>query len=354
MENLLYTLWLHLIPGIGPYLVRQLLKHFDSYEQIYTSSIPQLTQVPHIGEALAKRIYTHKNLEAPKHILDYCLEHHIQLTSYQDPTYPLHLALYPKAPTLLYVKGNLLPLNTPRTIAIVGARRCSPYGKEATLTLATRMAKEDNPIISGMAKGIDSYAHIAAIQANGYTAAVVGTGLDHCYPSEHLSLMNKIAETGAVISQFPPFSASHKQNFIRRNELIAMLSNQIFIMQASKTSGSLYTAECGFALHKEVFALPGSIYDPLHEGSNLLIAKGAKIYLPSLPTYPCTTSNTSQNLSNSSQKICKLLASAPLSIDSLQAKLHLSLNLLEELLLELELQNIIYQAGGLIHLNRCL
>lgn len=349
MENMLYILWLHLLPGIGPCLTRNLLSYFTTAEQIYKSTIAELIQVPHIGPSTAQKIFENKHLDEAKYILDYCLKHSIHLISLQNPIYPQRLHLYPQSPTLLYVKGNLDPLNSPSPTTIVGARRCNNYGKEATLELAIKLSKEGIPIISGMAKGIDSYAHTATLQAHGYTAAIVGTGLDRCYPLEHASLMEQITLNGAVISQFPPFVNVHKQNFIKRNELMAMLSESIYVMQASKTSGALYTAEYGFKLNKPVFVLPGNIYDPLHEGSNLLLSKGAQIYIP----VPSTSSTTfTSMLSPIGTKLCHLLQSTPLPIDTLQAQLHLATNPFEELLLELELQNIIYQAGGLIHLNR--
>nr|WP_307990922.1 DNA-processing protein DprA [uncultured Niameybacter sp.] len=350
MTDTLYLLWLHLIPGVGPYLIRSLFSHFDTAQAIYESTFTHLIKIPHIGPSTANKILTHRSLDCAKHILTYCTENHIQLISFQDTIYPTILHLYMQSPTLLYVKGDLKPLNLyPVATTIVGARRCNTYGKEATLELATRLARENIPVISGMAKGIDSYAHTAALHANGYTAAVVGTGLDRCYPVEHITLMKQISLKGAVISQFPPFSNVHKQNFARRNELMAMLSQSIYVMQATSTSGSLYTAECGFKLGKDVYVLPGNIYDPLHEGSHALFLKGAKPYVSIASN--CTSSVT-PTLPATHKKICKLLQTSSLSIDQLHTKLQLDLHVLEEALLSLELNNILYQAGGYIHLNK--
>lgn len=236
------------------------------------------------------------------------------------------------------------------TAAIVGARRCSSYGKEATTQLAHHLSDQNIAIISGMAKGIDSYAHTATIKSGGYTVAVLGTGPERCYPIEHQELMNKIIETGAVISQFPPKSKVPKQNFIKRNKLVAMLSTQIFVMEATKNSGSLYTAECGLGYDKEVFALPGSIYDPLSQGSNSLIAKGAKIYLPP-STSPSPTLCATTSCDNPiAKEIIELLEGSSLSIEAIVNQLNFKYDQIQETLFTLELEGQVVCLGGMVKL----
>lgn len=320
MENLLYTLWLHLLPGIGPYLIRKLITTFGSAATIYTSPFDALLKVPGIGTKLAQTITSSKNTSQANSLLEYCLNENIQLIFYQDPLYPQRLLNFPKSPTLLYVKGNLTPFNTHSSAAIVGARRCSTYGKEATLQLSAYLSSQSISILSGMAKGTDSYAHTSAIKNNGYTLAIVGTGLDRCYPSEHLPLMQRIVETGAVISSFPPFTTVHKQNFIRRNELIAMLADQVYVMQATKDSGALYTAQCATTFQKQKTSV----------------------------TQPKCTHNYSDP---HAKELCSLITHQGLTLDTLSQKLHLDLSSLHELIFQLELEGTIYQAGGLIHLS---
>ena len=164
-------------------------------------------------------------------------------------------------------------------MAIVGSRRCSDYGKNITIELAENLSSKQIPIISRMAKGIDSYAHTISLHNNNYTIAVLGTNVDICYPSEHLTLMNKIIENGAVISQFEPGITDVKQNFIKRNELIAMLSDKIVVVEVSKDSGSLFIAKYGIKYEKEVFTVPGNINNKLSVGTNLLIKEWIKPYL---------------------------------------------------------------------------
>lgn len=348
MDNiLLYDIWLNTIKGIGPCLVRNLLEAFDCAEAIYQCQINELMQVPKMGKKKAELIFHNKALDTAKELVGYCGQHDILVISCLHPLYPTILHQYPQSPTLLYVRGNIKPLAHLQSAAIVGARRCSTYGKEATTTLAHNLSRQSIAIISGMAKGVDSYAHTATIKAGGYTVAVLGTGPEKCYPSEHQELMNAIIKTGAVISQFPPLSEVPKQNFIKRNKLIAMLSNQIFIMEAARSSGSLYTAQCGLEYQKEVFALPGNIYDPLSEGSNNLIAQGAQIYLPSIQAtelISCTVNTTTHTLA---ENVIKLLTKSPLSIESISSQLKLECDQLQEILLILELEDQIQCVGGL-------
>ena len=252
MENIIYDIWLNTLDGIGPYLVRNLLEHFATSKSIYHASPNELKQVTGVGPKTADLILLNKDMEKAKALVDYCDQHNILMISSLNPLYPPILHPCPTAPTLLYVRGDISPLGFMETAAIVGARRCSSYGKEATSSLANHLSSQNIAIISGMAKGIDSYAHTAAIKSGGYTVAVLGTGPEKCYPSEHSELMKRIIETGAVVSQFLPGSKVPRQNFIKRNDLIAMLSKQIFVMEATKNSGSLYTAECGFKYKKEI------------------------------------------------------------------------------------------------------
>lgn len=203
-----------------------------------------------------------------------CKKLNIQIITKDSVIYPSQLKNINNVPVVLYVRGNLKSFNQ-----AVGSRRCTDYGKDITVELSKALSSKKIPIISGIAKWIDSYAHTISLHNNNYTIAVLGTGVDICYPSEHLTLMNKIIENGAVISQFEPGTTNVKQNFIKRNELIAMLSDKIVVVEASKNRGSLFTAKYGLKYKKEVFAVPVNINNRLSVGTNLLIKEGIKPYL---------------------------------------------------------------------------
>ena len=345
-KDILY-IWLNKIKGIGPILANNLLNYFGNIEEVYISTVDELLKVEGIGEKLAKGIMESKKLDSSKMIFENCIKSNIQIITKYSDDYPSVLLSQPKAPLILYVKGILKEFD--ESVAIVGARRCNEYGKRVTVELAESLSANKIPIISGMAKGIDSYAHTVALNNDNYTIAVLGTGVDKCYPSEHINLMNKIIEKGAVISQFEPGTSNVKENFLKRNELIAMLSNKIVVVQASKDSGSLYTAKCGMKFNKEVYAVPSIIYDKFSEGSNMLINNGAKVYLSTESIVNKVTIVTnSVNISDIETKVINIVKNKPISIDIVIRMLGLTPQRVEELITEMELKGVIIQVGGLI------
>lgn len=347
MKEILY-IWLSQIKGIGPVLAQELLSYFGDIEKVYASSKEELIMVPGVGEKLAKQIINHRDLNKSEGIFKYCLKNKIKIVVKGMDNYPHQLMYFNNAPFILYVKGNLKKFD--QGIAVVGSRRCNDYGKDITIELANVISQRGYPIISGMAKGIDGYAHTAAIKNLGYTIAVLGTGIDICYPTEHRNLMAKIIETGAVISQFPPGTTNIKENFIKRNETISMLSSKVIITQASKSSGSLHTANFSMKCNKEVYAAPGPLNDRYNEGCNLLISKGAKIYLGPQSIVHNYSKNINEEVvvqSEIENKIYDLIKSRKCSCDVLKDNLNLNKKLLEEILFEMEIKGIIQQQNGL-------
>lgn len=191
---------------------------------VYQSTYNELIKIVGIGTKVAKSIVENKSLEESKESYEKCRKLNIQVVTKESSNYPIQLRNNMKAPLVLYVRGNLNKID--KAVAIVGSRRCTQYGKDITIELAAALSDQNIPIISGMAKGIDSYAHTVALHNKNYTIAILGTGVDKCYPSEYLSLMNRIIEEGAVISQFEPGTSNIRSNFIKRNELIAMISEK--------------------------------------------------------------------------------------------------------------------------------
>jgi DNA processing protein len=198
----------------------------------------------------------------------------------------INSAQYPKAlkkiidpPRILYFMGNL-DIKNKLAFAVVGTRRCSDYGKQATIEIVTDLSRAKFVIVSGMAHGIDTIAHQTALENNAKTIAVLGTGIDRksIYPRENIELAEKIIEKGgAVISEFPPGTPGHKSNFPQRNRIVSGLSLGTIVIEAKFRSGALITANHAFQQKRKVFALPGSIYSPNSRGCHLLIKKGAKL-----------------------------------------------------------------------------
>jgi len=272
-----YWIWLRQISGIGAIIEKRLVERFKSPKAVYEACEEELLSVEGIGIVLAKSIREHRNLDQAKISLEEAMNHDIKLLTYHDPLYPVLVKEYSEAPTLLYYKGQLRKNSI--GVAIVGSRRCTEYGKEAAAEAAGFLAQNNISVISGMAKGIDGYAHIGCLKAGGYTIAFLGNGVDICYPKEHEALMAGIIETGAVISQYPPKTNPRPEYFPERNALISSWSQKVLVVEAAEKSGALITAGFAKAQGKEVYALPHEIYNPTGRGANRLIADGAHVYL---------------------------------------------------------------------------
>ncbi len=253
-SDLIYWIWLSTIPGIGIKSRRLLLENIGDPRKIYESDEEIYRGVPQIGNSnRIKNIDKNKSLEKAKRILDDCDRNNISIMTMRDMSYPEYAKSIPDMPTHLYYKGT--PQDKPAGVAIVGARRCTQEGKMKAAELAKETVKADVPVISGMAKGIDSYAHTACILNHGYTIAVLGNGLDICYPREHNLLKQRIEENGLLLSEFSPGVQPIRGNFPRRNRIIAAWSEKIYVIEAGKNSGALITGNYGRKFGRKVVNL---------------------------------------------------------------------------------------------------
>ena len=190
--------------------------------------------------------------------------------------YPQRLRNIDSPPKQLYCLGNLDLLNYKSNIAIIGSRNCSLYGEKVAKEFAFNLAKEEVCIVSGLAKGIDSFSHIGALNAKGKTVAVLGSGVDNIYPKENLKLVESIIKNnGLVISEYPLGTKPLKQNFPARNRIISGLSDGILVVEARKNSGTNITVDFALEQGKDVFVIPGNIYSKTSDGTNFLITEGA-------------------------------------------------------------------------------
>lgn len=205
-------------------------------------------------------------------------EEGIRLVCWEEEAYPQRLKAWKGMPYALFVKGEL-PVETSLTVAIVGARNCSSYGTQMTLQFAEVLARAGAQIISGMARGIDGAAHRGALNGEGNTFAVLGGGVDICYPKEHQGLYRDIQKNGGVLSEFPPGAQPLARHFPARNRIISGLADVVLVMEAKEKSGSLITADMALEQGKDIYALPGPINSELSKGCNHLIRQGAGILL---------------------------------------------------------------------------
>lgn len=275
---------------------------------------------------------------------------------FNDPLYPPQLKEISDPPPVLFVCGHTDILSYPQ-IAMVGSRNPSTQGKETAFNFAKALSQSGFVITSGLALGIDAASHEGALGANGYTIAVAGTGLDHVYPAIHKNLATEITHSGALISELPLGTSAKANHFPRRNRIISGLCQGLLVVEAAKQSGSLITARMALEQNREVFAIPGSIHNPLARGCNALIREGAKLIetyqdiLEELSYYNQIDANNPHADSQSmldleQQTLLNLVMFSPTSIDNLVENTGIPVELISSTLLYLELQGYIEAVPG--------
>jgi len=268
---------LNMLPKIGPIRVRRLLEALGDPASILGAAKDRLMRVDGIGEETAKILHSWQDHADPIAEIREATARGISIVTQDDADYPAPLRNAYDPPLLLYVWGKLEPRDR-HAISIVGSRRTTLYGTQATKKLSYQLAQAGFTIVSGLARGIDTAAHEAAVAANGRTIAVVGSGLAQLYPPENLVLAEKIASGfGAVVSEFPLNTPPDKQTFPMRNRIVAAWARAVLVTECPAWSGSLITANLASEYGKPIFAVPGPIDKPTSAGCNQLIRDGATL-----------------------------------------------------------------------------
>ncbi len=354
-----YRYWLANLPGIGPRKINQLLQIFGSAQEVYSAGSEVLQALKrdgllmgHFEEKDLETILTNRNAEKIKLQYAKLQRDGIYFVSREEEGYPQKLLPIFDAPYGLYYKGRL-PGQEEKLLAVVGARDCSPYGIEMTNYLAAAIARAGIAVVSGLARGIDSYAHTAAVGVGGTSYAVLGCGIDICYPRENLKLYMKLWQEGGIISEYPPGTSPFAGNFPMRNRIISGLSDGILLIEAKEKSGSLITVDYGLEQGKEIYVLPGRANDRLSAGCNNLIKMGAKLVTTPRDILEDLIMNYEQSV-DELKKNNKLLESTgkivyaslclePKHIEGIAAETGLGMDIVMEQLLLLELQGFIKQ-----------
>jgi DNA processing protein len=274
-KELFYRIWLHNIEGIYNADFRKLISVFSSAVDVYTLDYDKLRQV--LSAEKSARICSGHDLSKTHALISRFRDDNVTVLCPGHPGYPKKLLNIDDPPELLYVQGYLPDSldDTRSNIAIIGSRNPDAYGREYAIHFARRLSELGFNVISGLARGIDGCSHKGALDAGGYTAGILGCGLNHIYPKENISLYDAMAKTGAIISEYaadtPPLAAQ----FPERNRIISGLSDGVLVIEARRKSGSLITCHHALNQGKPIFALPGRISDKLSEGTNALIYDGA-------------------------------------------------------------------------------
>lgn len=349
---------LTLLPRIGPVRVRRLVESLGGPERVLDATLDRLVSVSGIGAEIAETLRDWENrtdLATEKRRI---AEHGIDLLTIEESGYPERLRAIHDPPFLLFLKGKILPRDD-LAVAVVGSRRATHYGREAARKLSFQLAHAGVTIVSGLARGIDTAAHEAAVAAGGRTIAVLGSGIGNLYPAENAALAERIAENGAVISEFPVLYVPDKQSFPLRNRIVSGLSQGILVAEAPARSGSLITASQALEQGRGVYAVPGPIDRPTSAGCNRLIQEGAKLVLdagdildeldgaaaaPELPGLDAP--RRAETLDETERRVFAALESAETPIDTIAEGAGLPIAVVSATLLRLEMKRVVKQLPG--------
>lgn len=285
MDEMKYWLWLTMVFGIGSRRLWQFMERFDSAEEAYRVLTAGESDA-HLTSKERQSVRT-SSLETAEKLLAECERRGVMTVSFSSEEYPPQLRHISDPPAILYYRGDIRCLTRTKTITTVGARKALPYTLRVANRVCTELARRGVVIVSGFAVGVDITSHMAAA-ANGHpTAAVLGCGLDVDYPKENYRFRDAIVESGGVlVSEYPPGTPPHAQNFPKRNRILSALSRATVVFEASVKSGSLITASLAADQGRDVYCLPpADIYDPAYSGNALLLSEGASPFFSSDDIY---------------------------------------------------------------------
>lgn len=350
---------LSMVPGIGAVRLRALVNHFGDPEAVLAASERELTAVDGIDRVIARKIISERNFEKEIQVqLSRLNKSEARLVTFWDKEYPENLKKIYDPPVMLFVRGNLLNADK-YSVAIVGTRNPTTYGKHTAEKFSAELAEQGIAIVSGLARGIDTIAHATAVRAGGRTIAVLGSGVDVIYPSENKKLVDQILMGGAIVSEYYMGSKPDAVNFPRRNRIISGITLGTILIETDVNGGAMITAGTALDQNREVFAVPGNIFEKKSKGTNKLIKEGrAKLVQeisdvldelsyklkPILKNQPKPQPKI--QLSIFEQKIYELLSDEAQQIDVIAEKSGMATSDILVQLLGLELKGIVKQLPG--------
>lgn len=346
---------LHKIKGIGNRTLWKIKDRYKSFREFYEADNNELLGFLK-DPVIVNAVLLQRKRYNPLKLLEDYLEKGIKVVSVENTHYPFLLSHIYDPPFVLYCKGDI-KIAEALCIALVGSRAASAYGKTQAFKLAQDLSGYGAVIVSGMARGIDTQAHLGALDRQGKTIAVLGSGLDNIYPRENVKLSEKIAQQGLLISEFPPETHPEPANFPIRNRTISGLSRGVVIVEAQRKSGALITADYALEQGRDVFALPGPVNNKNSEGTHMLIKQGAQLITQAsdiLEEYgvAVTEKNSAgkpydpNSLDKYELKILECLGSELLHIDELIRRTGYNIGLITSILLQLEFKGLVKATAG--------
>lgn len=366
LEERAYWLAWAQISGIGPVLLQRLQQHFGSLATAWNANKAQLAAVEGFGLQTLTKVVQQRSHLNPQQLLTQHQQENPLFWTPADPEYPRLLLETHSPPAILYYRGEVElseNLGQKPLVGIVGTRKPSDYGIRWTRQISTALAKNGFTVVSGMAEGIDTESHSAAMKAGGRTIAVVGTGVDVIYPHKNQDLYRQILTMGLVVSEYPSKTPPDRTHFPRRNRIIAGLSRAILVIEAPLKSGALITATYANDFGRDVYALPGRVDDYPSQGCLKLITQGASLIckeldellkmlgaipqIDTVDTSPALEQLSLPVLSPELQQVMDAIAFETISFDLLVQKTGMNTSLVSSALLQLELMGLVSQLPGM-------
>ncbi|MHB8261823.1 MAG: DNA-processing protein DprA [Bacteroidia bacterium] len=365
--ELLYQIALKQIQGVGDVIAKNLIAYCGSASQVFTTKKEALLKIPQVGEYVAQFVLSGKNntelFKRAEEELKFIEEEKITPLFFTEAAYPAKLKHCADAPLLLFFKGTA-NLNQEKIVAVIGTRNATQYGIQQTEKLLAALSTENILVVSGLAYGIDYCAHKAALANNLDTVGVLAHGLDNLYPSVHTNVANKMIHQGGLLTEFISKTNPDKENFPKRNRIIAGLSDAVVVVESKKTGGALITAEIAHSYNRDVFAFPGKAEEECSAGCNMLIKRNKACMIENAADllYAMGWEQTDSkkiksqqfvlpvNLSEDENLLINLIKDAqPIHVDDICAKLQLTPGKASGLLLQLEFSNLIKSLPGKLY-----
>ena len=357
-EEIKYWVGFTRVPGIGKARLTALKEHFGSLQTAWLAAKVDLMRAG-LDEKTADNVVSCRAGffgDAELQMLD---KYHVSVVTCESPGYPALLKETSDYPAVLYIRGELKPADE-TSVAVVGTRRSTAYGRQVTEELVTNLAANGITIVSGLAKGIDTVAHRTALASGGRTIAVFACGLDVVYPPENMKLACDIITNGALVSEFPLGTKPKAEHFPRRNRILSGLSKGVIVVESGETGGALITANFAAEQNREVFAVPGPIFSAMSKGPNRLIQEGAKLVRNHLDVLEeLNLSETSKQLEMKDLSapdgiesvILKCVASGPTHIDEICRETGLNTATIASSLAIMELNGLVRHLGGMSYVQ---
>ncbi len=354
MNDLKYWVALTRIAGLGPKKFESLIDVFPDFEEAWLAG-PERLRAAGLDRSTALRIVGERGRIDPDEEMERLKEAGVTATTRNSPDYPESLSEIYDPPAVIYVRGELCESDK-RSVAVVGTRQPTPYGREAARNLVEELVRSGVTVVSGLARGIDGIAHEAALDGGGRTIAVLGSGLDTIYPATHRQLAHRVVSSGALISEHPLGVRPDARNFPRRNRIISGLTLGTVVVEAGMRSGALLTVEHAVQQNREVFAVPGSILSENSAGTNWLIQQGAKLTAGArdvLEELNIATAGDQLQLaaaapeSEVERKVLAEIAAEPAHIDDVTRSCGLASSLVASTLAMMELRGLVRQVGAM-------